>query len=108
MQIAKGLKSLGYTVASETVAVNNKKPLLSTHGRRFLFCLPFTAVLMLHMIPSLHIHFLMNPWVQLALTLPVFIVGMQFFGRSAVKSLRNGIPNMNVLITVGSLSAFVY
>jgi P-type Cu+ transporter len=60
------------------------------------------------MIPGLHIHFLMNPWVQLGLTLPVFIVGMNFFGRSAVKSLRNGIPNMNVLITVGALSAFVY
>jgi Cu+-exporting ATPase len=63
---------------------------------------------MLHMIPGLHIHFLMNPWVQAALTLPVFYVGMSFFGRSAIKSLRNGIPNMNVLIATGALAAFVY
>jgi Cu+-exporting ATPase len=108
-QLAKGLESMGYKIAVENgVAAIAKKPFLSTHGQRFLFCLPFTAVLMLHMIPSLHIHFLMNPWIQLALTLPVFIVGMSFFGRSAIKSLRNGVPNMNVLISVGALSAFVY
>src|SRR5215203_6684783 len=106
--LAKGIESLGYKVASADKSASEKKPFLSTHLQRFLFCLPFTAVLMLHMIPGLHIHFLTNPWVQLALTLPVFIVGMNFFGRSAIKSLRNGIPNMNVLITVGALAAFVY
>ncbi len=108
-KIAKGLQSLGYKIADETVALTKKKkPFLSNHGQRFLFCLPFTAILMLHMIPALHLHWLMYPWVQLALTLPVFAVGMSFFGRSAIKSLSNGIPNMNVLITVGALSAFVY
>lgn len=109
VEIAKGIESMGYKIKEEGVAKEAKrKPFLSNHGHRFLFCLPFTAVLMLHMIPGLHIHFLMNPWVQLALTLPVFAVGMNFFGRSAIKSLRNGIPNMNVLITVGALAAFVY
>jgi len=108
-EIAKGIEGLGYKIQSEGVAkAEKRKPFLSNHLQRFLFCLPFTAVLMLHMIPGLHIHFLMNPWVQLGLTLPVFVVGMNFFGRSAIKSLRNGIPNMNVLITVGALAAFVY
>ena len=63
---------------------------------------------MLHMIPGLHIHWLMNPWVQLGLTIPVYIVGMSFFGRSAWKSLRNGLPNMNVLIAMGAMASFVY
>ena len=63
---------------------------------------------MLHMIPGVHIHWLMNPWVQLGLTIPVYIVGMSFFGRSAWKSLRNGLPNMNVLIAIGATAAFVY
>ncbi|HQX72754.1 MAG TPA: cation-translocating P-type ATPase, partial [Chitinophagaceae bacterium] len=31
-----------------------------------------------------------------------------FFGKSAWKSIRNGMPNMNVLITIGSTAAFVY
>lgn len=108
-ELARAIESMGYKVeANDTLQAEKKKPFLSNHIQRFWFCLPFTAILMLHMIPGLHIHFLMNPWVQLALTLPVFYVGMSFFGRSAIKSLRNGIPNMNVLIALGALAAFVY
>ncbi len=112
-QLALGIRDLGYEVTNPhdckpVSAKPAKKPFLSTHLQRFLFCLPFTAVLMLHMIPGLHIHWLMNPWLQLALTVPVFIVGMNFFGKSAWKSIRNGIPNMNVLIAIGALASFVY
>ncbi len=57
---------------------------------------------------GLHIHWLMNPWVQLGLCLPVYIVGMDFFGRSAIKSIRNRMPNMNVLVAIGATAAFVY
>jgi Cu+-exporting ATPase len=106
--LAKGVESLGYKVASGIKDPTAHKPFLSSHLSRFLFCLPFTAILLLHMVPGLHIHVLMNPWVQLALSLPVFIVGMRHFGRSAIKSIRNGVPNMNVLITVGASSAFIY
>jgi Cu+-exporting ATPase len=63
---------------------------------------------MLPMIPGVHIHWLMDPWIQLGLSLPVYIIGMIFFGTSAVKSLRNGIPNMDVLIALGATAAFVY
>ncbi len=107
-KLAKGIESLGYKVATTEKDPSEKKPFLSNHVERFWFCLPFTAVLMLHMIPGLHIHFLMNPWVQLALTLPVFFVGIRYFGPSAYKSLRNGMPNMNVLVTVGASAAFIY
>jgi Cu+-exporting ATPase len=106
--LAKGVASLGYKVESGNQEATGKKPFLSTNLSRFLFCLPFTAILLLHMVPGLHIHALMNPWVQLALTLPVFFVGMRHFGRSAIKSIRNRVPNMNVLITVGASSAFIY
>ncbi|HVE60944.1 MAG TPA: cation-translocating P-type ATPase [Chitinophagaceae bacterium] len=108
-KIAQGIESLGYTVATNgSPDIQKKKPFLSNNLERFLFCLPFTLALMLHMIPGLHIHWLMNPWLQLALTLPVFFVGMHHFGNSAVKSIRNGVPNMNVLITIGAASAFIY
>jgi Cu+-exporting ATPase len=64
---------------------------------------------MLHMLDKwLPLHWLMNPWLQMALCLPVFIVGMRYFGKSAVKSLMGGMPNMNVLIALGALAAFVY
>jgi Cu+-exporting ATPase len=104
---AKGIQSLGYNVVGKGNEAT-KKPFLSNHVQRFWFCLPFTLILMLHMLPGVHIHFLMNPWIQLALTLPVFIVGMLHFGRSAYKSIRNRMPNMNVLVAVGASAAFIY
>jgi P-type Cu+ transporter len=104
--LQKDLAALGYKVA-DTGAVEEKKRFLPNYKSRFLFCLWFTIPLMAHMLPW-HIHFLMNPLVQLTLTLPVFITGMYFFGRSAIKSLRNGIANMNVLVALGALAAFVY
>ena len=49
-----------------------------------------------------------NPWFQLIASLPVYIIGFLFFGRSAFHSVKNGVPNMDVLIFIGSLSAFAY
>src|SRR5688572_20580519 len=107
-KLIKGLSDLGYHVANEQQVTKKKKTFFSTHLHRFFFCLPFALVFVLHMIPGLHIHFLENPWLQLGLTIPVYLVGMDFFGRSAWKSLRNGLPNMNVLVALGSTAAFVY
>ncbi|MDX2047434.1 MAG: cation-translocating P-type ATPase [Chitinophagaceae bacterium] len=108
-KLIKGIEGLGYAVKDNEKAGETKRKWLSTHLQRFGFCLPFTIVLMLHMLDKwVHLHWLMNPWVQLALCLPVYVVGMSFFGRSAVKSLRNGMPNMNVLIALGATAAFVY
>lgn len=108
--IAKGIEGLGYHVVSDELLTNatKSKKLFNNHLQRFLFCIIFTIPLMLHMIPGVHIHVLMNPYVQLVLTIPVFIVGMDFFGRSAWKSVTKGIPNMNVLIAIGALASFAY
>ena len=107
-KLAAGIHDLGYSVSTHVHEQGERRRFLSNNLQRFLFCLPFTAVLMLHMIPSLHNHWLMQPWIQLALTLPVYVVGMVFFGKSAWKSLKNGLPNMNVLIALGATAAFVY
>ncbi|MCY7310921.1 MAG: cadmium-translocating P-type ATPase [Chitinophagaceae bacterium] len=112
-KISTGIEGLGYSVVNDkekTLLTQNSqlKTFLSTHLQRFWFCLPLTALLMLHMIPGVHIHWLMNHWVQLVLTIPVYIVGMSFFGKSAWKSIRNGMPNMNVLIAIGATAAFIY
>jgi len=107
--LSEGVHALGYRVAEVSGApVDHKPRFLSTNLQRFWFCLPFTVILMMHMIPGMHFHWLMNHWVQMALALPPFIVGMHHFGRSAIKSVRNGLPNMNVLITIGAASAFIY
>ena len=49
-----------------------------------------------------------DPWLQLLICLPVFTIGAWVFGRSALRSLRKGAPNMNVLIMLGATAAFVY
>jgi len=75
--IQKEVEALGYEVSGEGLETEQKsKKIFSTPLQRFWFCFVFTAPLMLHMIPGVHIHFLMNPYVQLGLTIPVFIVGM--------------------------------
>lgn len=103
--LIKGIEELGYSVKTATSSSQPKKKIFRTHLQRFLFCAVFTLPLMLHMF---NIPWIMNPWLQLALCLPVYIVGMDFFGRSAIKSIRNGMPNMNVLIAIGSTAAFIY
>ncbi|NML20544.1 cadmium-translocating P-type ATPase [Pseudoflavitalea sp. G-6-1-2] len=109
-ELRKGIESLGYTVdTGDATMAPSPQRIFKNHKQRFLFCLIFTIPLMLHMFDKwIHIHWLMNPWIQLALCLPVFIVGMDFFGRSAIKSIRNGLPNMNVLVAIGATAAFVY
>lgn len=121
--IKKGIGSLGYKVVDKQVQGSHAAAghehhghthgsdgsFLDTNKKRFLFCLPFTLVLMLHMIDNwVHIHWLMNPWTQLALCMPVFLVGLWYFGRSAWKSVINGMPNMNVLVTLGAITSFAY
>ncbi len=121
-KLIEGIEDLGYHVVDDSLPTTDHRNTGSNKGRfsavfrrlsfsnhlqRFLFCMPFTLLLLLHMLPW-HIHFLMNPWIQLAICLPVYFVGMGYFGISAVKSLRRGIPNMNVLIALGATAAFVY
>ena len=108
-EIEKGIEALGYhVITGEKNTTHKGKRIFKNHLQRFTFCIIFTAPLLVHMMPGIHIHVLMNPYVQLCLTLPVFIVGMDYFGRSALKSVLKGVPNMNVLIAIGATAAFVY
>ncbi|MDX1935973.1 MAG: cation-translocating P-type ATPase [Flavihumibacter sp.] len=108
--LIKGIADLGYTVVTTSGAdTATAKPAMNKYLRYLLICLPFTLVLMLHMLDKwIHFHWLMNPWLQLALCLPVYITGMSYFGKSAWKSIVKGVPNMNVLVALGATAAFVY
>jgi len=109
----KGIQDLGYKIIEPHQDHHHHEEggsgLFSNDKKRFFFTLPFTAILMMHMLSGrLHIHWLTHPYVQLSLCLPVFVTGLWFFGRSAYKSVLNGMPNMNTLITIGSLASFIY
>lgn len=110
-QLKKGIHVLGYKVAETHSAHkdHDDEYKMNIHLRYMLICLPFTLVLFLHVLqPWLGWQWLSNAWIQLALCLPVYAVGMYYFGRSAIKSIRNRMPNMNVLIALGATAAFGY
>lgn len=103
----KNIQNLGYKVIDSKVKEENEGK-LSTIEKRFYFTLPFTIVLFFsHMIFS-HDFVLNQPLVQLIICLPVFVIGILQFGKSAFGSVRIGVPNMDVLIFIGSTSAFIY
>ncbi|HVZ24811.1 MAG TPA: cation transporter, partial [Sediminibacterium sp.] len=62
-EIAKGIEGLGYHVVTGE-ATDGKKPfrLFRNHLQRFVFCIILTVPLLLHMIPGMHLHWLMNPY----------------------------------------------
>lgn len=103
----KEIQSLGYKVIDSKVKLENEGK-LSSIEKRFYFTLPFTIVLFFsHMIFS-HDFVLNKPLVQLLICTPVFIIGILQFGKSALGSVRIGVPNMDVLIFIGSTAAFIY
>lgn len=104
-QILKRLNAAGYSAKSESDALERAG--LSTIEKKFLFTLPFSMVLFSHMFLP-HVAWLNSPWVQLALCIPVFGMGLFHFGKSTWEAIRSGNINMDVLILLGSSSAFGY
>jgi Cu+-exporting ATPase len=103
-EIQKQIEKLGYSVRTESP--EDSESGLSKIEKKFYFSLIFTIPLFAHMF--LPFEFLHRPLVQLALSIPVVSVGLIHFGKSAFYSLKNGMPNMDVLIFIGSTSAFIY
>lgn len=103
-EVIKGIENLGFKVIDD---IGQHSPAFyEPVENKFIFCAIFTAPLLMHML--LPWHFLHQPLVQLLLCLPVFIVGCLHFGKSAWSSVKGGMPNMDVLIFIGSTAAFVY
>jgi P-type Cu+ transporter len=105
-QAISRIESLGYKASRPVSDGASDKKGLSGIEKKFWFTAVFTVPLLLAMF--LPVDFLHNDLFQLALTIPVFVVGFLHFGRSAFMSLRSGIANMDVLIFMGSTAAFVY
>lgn len=103
------IEGLGYKARLRETSEGSEQPSgkgLSTIEKKFWFTAIFTIPLILAMF--IPIGLLHNDLFQLALTIPVFIVGFFHFGKSALNSLRAGVTNMDVLIFTGSTAAFIY
>lgn len=100
----KTIESLGYRVQRDTKPL--KESFFMRYDVQFAIALFFTLPLMVSMFLSWHVFH--NPFFQLALTLPVYTIGVLRFGRSALMSLKSGIANMDLLIITGATAAFIY
>ena len=98
------IQKLGYSIVKPNK--ENKKK-ISKVERYFYSTLIFTLPLFSHMFFSEN-SIIQNPILQFLLCLPVYIIGVSYFGKSAWSSLKAGIPNMDVLIFIGSSAAFFY
>lgn len=101
-EVMEEINSIGYKAS-----VEEKEEEDNLIEKLFAICLVFTIPLFSHMFLP-HDHFLQNPLVQIGLSLPVYLIGAYYFGKSAWGSLKTGVPNMDVLILMGSSSAFLY
>ena len=102
--VAKTITSLGYKIKSSS---KEEEKGLSKVEKYFYLTLIFTLPLFSHMFfPKGSI--IQNPLLQFILCLPVYIIGVSYFGKSAWGSIKTGVPNMDVLIFTGSSAAFFY
>lgn len=107
-EIANEISKLGYpSKIKNSVNPNNKKSKFGLLEKQVIISILFTSPLLLHMFLN-ESSILMHPYIQLSLCIPVFIIGILQFGKSAFYSLRNRAINMDILIFIGSSAAFFY
>ncbi|MDB9910441.1 cation-translocating P-type ATPase [Flavobacteriales bacterium] len=98
------IQKLGYSIIKPNIEIKKR---ISKVERYFYSTLIFTLPLFSHMFFP-EGSFIQNPILQFFLCLPVYLIGVAYFGKSAWSSLKTGIPNMDVLIFIGSSAAFFY
>ena len=104
--VRKAVRELGYQLPDEREASSGGQNTRTAIERQLILSIIFTLPLFSAMfLPWDLLH---HPYVQLALATPVYVLGMRHFGRSAWGSLKGGVPNMDVLVTLGSTAAFGY
>jgi len=98
-QLVKWVRELGYDVLSDS---EKRREWNLVHS--FLLSCLFTFPLILGMfIERLH-----DGWFQWLLATPVVMLGLKHFGKSALGAIRVRQANMDVLILLGSLTAYGY
>jgi len=104
----RDINSIGYTANTKKEEDDSRKQTFKWNSLEAYFFISafFTIPLIAHMFlkfPLLH-----QPAFQCLMSIPVMFIGIKHFGKSAWGSIKSGHLNMDVLISIGSLSAFAY
>lgn len=103
-KVSSLVKSLGYSVndpKSEDHDHSHDRSRLTV-----LIAVALTAPLVLGHVLGLHAFH--NPWLQLGLSTPVYLIGAFHFGRSAWIGLKSGVAHMDLLVILGATAAYIY
>jgi Cu+-exporting ATPase len=119
-EIFRKVNQIGYKVVSDDQEEeHDTRDHRQQAWRRQMISLAASVLLSLPLLWAMAGHFsytswiwvpelLMNPWFQLAVASPVqFIIGRSFYA-GAFKALRSGGANMDVLVVLGTSTAFFY
>lgn len=113
-EIQKAIETLGYiALPAATVSQDDRekaqKREMQWQTSRFIFALIFSLPMFYMMISNLSgMHFMLNPWLQLAMaTLVQFFSGWPFY-RGAYHAMKSGSANMDVLVVLGTSVAYFY
>ena len=111
-RIRKDVAGAGYTVVEDKAAFRRREMWEMTALVAFSAALsvPFllSMILMFAAPDAMLTHLLHTGWWQLICSTPVqFLVGWRFY-KGAVLSLKNGSPNMDVLVALGTSAAWGY
>lgn len=102
------------TINNDDKKFTPEKSLMIRFISSMIFTIPLLIISMGHMI-GMHLPIIMDPMmnplnfalIQTALTLPVMIIGYKFY-KIGLKNLFKLSPNMDSLISIGTLAAFLY
>lgn len=107
-EILSGIEKMGYSVAGKSPS----KP--TPWYLKLEALLVISSVLTLPLVINHFVHWInggqafLRPALQLLITLPVYAIGVFYFGTSTWKAIRSRTSNMDVLIFLGSTAAFFY
>lgn len=119
-QIKNTVEKAGYKLKKEETIIKNKKEnsqakvLLKRFIISVILTVPLLFISMGHMV-GMHLPSIIDPMtnplnfalIQVALTIPVMLVGYKFY-KIGIKNLLKLSPNMDSLISIGTLAAFLY
>ena len=99
-KVEEGIHGLGYRI----INADNPEPWWNLKRKLIVSAIFTTPLFFLHLFMVLGIPypaFLDNPYVQLLFCLPVYLIGLFHFGKSAWSAVSHGTTNMDVLIFIG-------
>lgn len=103
-EVIRSIDRLGYNVSEGSKRISPPSRLNRLHIETLIsFCLSVPLLCAMFFEHSVF-H---NAWLQWALATPVFVIGILHFGSSGLRSLRAGVANMDVLISVGICAGYI-